>query len=271
MGEGTYKRMEGTLTGQSSDDSVRIVLLGSGNVATHLTKVLAPNIVQIWSRNPRHAETLAHDIGAEAVENINDITLEADLYLISVSDDAIIPLAMQLKGRKGIWAHTSGSIPATALDGVGDAHGVFYPLQTFSRDVDVDMAQVPVFVEASTPEAAGKLKKTAAIFTSHIYDADSDRRRRLHIAAVFACNFANYMWLKADTLLHDEGLDIRVFAPLIEATLTKAMTTGPRDGQTGPARRGDRSVIASHESMLQGDDREIYSLLSDSILKYFNK
>lgn len=79
------------------------------------------------------------------------------------------------------------------------------------------------------------------------------------------------MWLKADTLLHDEGLDIRVFAPLIEATLTKAMTTGPRDGQTGPARRGDRSVIASHESMLQGDDREIYSLLSDSILKYFNK
>ena len=83
MGEGTYKRMEGTLTGQSSDDSVRIVLLGSGNVATHLAKVLAPNIVQIWSRNPRHAETLAHDIGAEAVENINDITLEA-LSLIHI-------------------------------------------------------------------------------------------------------------------------------------------------------------------------------------------
>lgn len=271
MGEGTYQRMEGTLNRTTSDIPGRIVLLGSGNVATHLARALAPNIIQVWSRNPRHAETLALNIGAEAIENLNDIAPDADLYLISVSDDAIIPLAEQLQGRKGIWAHTSGSIPATALKGVGDAHGVFYPLQTFSRDVDVDITQVPLFIEASTPEAADKLKKTAAIFTSHIYDADSDRRRRLHIAAVFACNFANYMWLKADTLLREEGLDIRVFAPLIEATLTKAMTTGPRDGQTGPARRGDRSVIASHETMLHGDDREIYSLISASILKYFNK
>jgi predicted short-subunit dehydrogenase-like oxidoreductase (DUF2520 family) len=170
-----------------------------------------------------------------------------------------------------VWAHTSGSIPADVLAGVGDAHGVFYPLQTFSREVDVDMSEVPLFVEANSDDAVALLKDAARLFTTHIYDADSQRRRKLHIAAVFACNFANYMWLEADKLLKDEGLDIRVFSPLIDATLTKAMTTGPEAGQTGPARRGDRSVIASHEAMLSGDDREIYALLSSSILKHFNK
>lgn len=262
--------MEGTLRHDASCAPERIVLLGSGNVATHLAEALGPRLIQIWSRNYAHAISLAEATGAEAIENLEAIATDADLYIMSVSDDAIAPLALRLKGMHGIWAHTSGSIGVDALDGVGDAHGVFYPLQTFSRNVDVDMSQVPVFVEANNPEATVMLENTAAIFTSHIYRADSERRRKLHIAAVFACNFANYMWLKADRLLAGEGLDIRVFAPLIEATLAKAMTTGPEAGQTGPARRGDRSVIASHEAMLDDDDREIYSMLSSSILKHFH-
>ncbi|WP_295728384.1 DUF2520 domain-containing protein [uncultured Muribaculum sp.] len=263
--------MEGTLRPDAACAPGRIVMLGSGNVATHLAKALGPRLVQVWSRNYDNARSLAEATGAEAIENLDDIATDADLYILSVSDDAIAPLASRLKGRHGVWAHTSGSIAADALDGVGDAHGVFYPLQTFSRNVDVDMSQVPLFVEATTPEATIMLENTAAIFTNHIYRADSERRRKLHIAAVFACNFANYMWLKADSLLAEEGLDIRVFAPLIEATLTKAMTTGPEAGQTGPARRGDRSVIASHEAMLGDDDREIYSMLSSSILKHFHQ
>ena len=263
--------MEGTLKPDAARAPQRIVILGSGNVATHLAEALAPRVVQIWSRNPENARALAARTGTAAALSVDDITPDADLYIISVSDDAIAPLARQFKGRRGIWAHTSGSIPSEALAGTGDTHGVFYPLQTFSRDVDVNMSEVPLFVEASTPEATAMLKNTAALFTGHIYDANSERRRKLHIAAVFACNFANYMWLKADTLLRGEGLDIRVFAPLIEATFTKAMATGPEAGQTGPARRGDRSVIASHEAMLRGDDREIYSLLSSSILKHFDK
>jgi predicted short-subunit dehydrogenase-like oxidoreductase (DUF2520 family) len=250
---------------------MRIVLLGSGNVATHLAEAFGAHVVQIWSRNYENAQRLAEHVGANAVENLDDVATDADVYIISVSDDAIAPLAARLKGRRGVWAHTSGSIPANVLDGVGDAHGVFYPLQTFSRDVDVDMSEVPLFIEASTPEATSLLKEVARMFTTHIYDADSQRRRKLHIAAVFACNFSNYMWMMADKLLNEEGLDIRVFAPLIEATFAKAMTTGPEAGQTGPARRGDCSVIASHEAMLSTEDREIYSLLSSSILKHFNK
>lgn len=251
---------------------LRIVILGSGNVATHIAEAFGPErVVQIWSRHPDNALSLADRIGTTAVSRIEDITPDADLYIISVSDDAISTLASRLQGRHGVWAHTSGSIPSDVLSGVGDAHGVFYPLQTFSRDVQVDMSRVPVFVESTTPEATAMLKDAASIFTQRIYDADSTRRRKLHIAAVFACNFANYMWMKADQLLSDEGLDISVFAPLIEATFDKAMTTGPEAGQTGPARRGDRSVIASHEAMLTPDDRAIYTLLSESILKHFNK
>lgn len=261
--------MEGALTPVAAPE--RIVLLGAGNVATHLGLALAGRVVQVWSRTAASAQRLASRIGGHCAVAASpaDIAEDADLYVVAVSDDAIAPLARQLRGRRGTWVHTSGSVAADALAGVGDAHGVFYPLMTFTREARLDMARVPVFVEASTPEALAQLRAAAALFTTHIYDADSDSRRRLHIAAVFACNFTNYMWLCAERLLAAEGLPIGIFAPLLEATLDKAMTIGPEAGQTGPARRGDRTVVAAHQAMLSGDVRDIYTLLSEAILNHY--
>lgn len=251
----------------------RIVLLGSGNVATHLGAALAGRVVQVWSRTEAHARRLAQQVGAgcTATADIDALAPDADLYIMAVSDDAIAPLAQRARGRRGVWVHTSGTTAAAALDGVGDAHGVLYPLMTFTREARLDMARVPVFVEATTAAARAMLRATAHGFTPSVYEADSQRRRRLHIAAVYACNFANYMWLKASEMLVAEGLTLDLFAPMIEAALDKALTIGPEAGQTGPARRGDSAVVAAHQAMLpEGDDRKLYAMLSQAIFSHFN-
>lgn len=266
--------MEGTLRSHLPVSAPeRIVVIGAGNVATHLGMALGRRVVQVWSRTVGHAQRLAALIGGQCgvALSLGDIVDDAALYVVAVSDDAIAGVARQMRGRHGLWVHTSGSTPADVLEGVGDAHGVLYPLQTFSREARLDMSRVPIFVEATTSEAVATLRATAALFTTHIHEADSARRRRLHIAAVYACNFANYMWLKADQLLAAEGLGLREFAPMIEATLEKAMTIGPWAGQTGPARRGDRTVVAAHEAMLPESDRQLYMQLSDAIFNHFNQ
>ncbi len=251
----------------------RIVILGAGNVATHIASALAgkADIIQIYNHRLENAQTLALKVGAKAVDSLSEIDSDADLYIISVKDDAIAQLTGRLKNfDKGIWVHTSGSTPSEALSGVGEAHGVLYPLQTFSKETEVDMSEVPFFIEASSEEALDLIEDTARLVSAKIHHADSERRKRLHIAAVFACNFTNYMWTRADSLLHKDGLDIRVFRSLIMATIDKAMEISPEKGQTGPARRGDKAVMAQHEAMLGGENAELYRVLSDSIFNHYH-
>ncbi len=251
----------------------KVVILGAGNVATHLAQALADktDILQIYNHRIDSAKSLSGRIGAEAIDSLSDLNKNADLYIISVKDDAISELVGSLQGlSNGIWVHTSGSVAMDALNGLGSGHGVLYPLQTFSKDAEVEMAEVPFFIEASSSDTLVQIEETARLMSDRIYHADSDRRTRLHIAAVFACNFTNYMLTQADELLHDEGLDIRVFRSLIEAAFDKAMTISPENGQTGPARRGDVAIIDKHESMLSGEKKELYRVLSESIFKHYH-
>lgn len=251
----------------------RIVVLGAGNVATHLAYALAgkADIIHIYNHRIESALALATKVGAVAVDSLSEIDGNADLYIISVKDDAIANLAGKLQNfDKGIWVHTSGSTPADVLSDIGEAHGVLYPLQTFSKESEVDMSDVEFFIEASSKKAMSLIEDTARLISAKIHHADSEQRKRLHVAAVFACNFTNYLWTKTDDLLRMDGLDIRVFRPLIMATIDKAMEISPEKGQTGPARRGDKTVMAQHEAMLCGESAEIYRMLSDSIFNHYH-
>jgi len=144
---------------------------------------------------------------------------------------------------------------------------VFYPLQTFSRNVKVDMTLVPIFIEGNTPDVTLRIKAMADAISRSVHYADGDLRRRMHIAAVFACNFTNYMFTVADDLLRADGLSLEVLHPLILETMRKAMEGSPAAGQTGPAVRGDSAVVERHASMLPADLADIYMRLSDAIYK----
>lgn len=251
-----------------------VCIIGAGNVATHLALALASvaEVSQVVSRHMDSARKLGERIGERCVasDNLGDLLPGCDFYIISVNDDAVEGVVDATPDLPGIWAHTSGCVPADVFRGKKSRYGVFYPLQTFTRDVDVNVKEVPFFIEGSDRDSEEKLVLLAGGISPVVRIADSMRRKSLHVAAVFACNFANLMWMEADDILHDEGLDVSCFMPLLSATLGKLRKVSPRDAMTGPARRGDTDVIRSHLELLPPEKREIYQLLSQRILKAFS-
>lgn len=264
-------------SGAGMNRPLRTVIIGSGNVASAVAPALekagAIDVMQVYSPTARHAGLLAAKLAhAEPVSEPGDVAVGAELYLVAVKDDAIATLAGTFGMRGGVWLHTSGGVDCRELAPVTADYGVFYPLQTFSKGVDVDFAGVPVFIEGSTVHAYAVAERLGRSLSEKVYQADGRRRSQLHAAAVFACNFTNHMWAIADDVLRREtGTDLTVLRPLLEETMRKALSMRPADGQTGPARRGDRGVIERHKSLLKPDEAEIYELMSQHIMDYYER
>lgn len=251
-----------------------IVFIGAGNVASHLAPALersgAGRVVQVYSRSLSSARALATKLeNASATDEVADIIPDADVYIVSLVDHAVADVLSRLPRNNALWLHTSGSLPMSVLDGMSDNIGVFYPLQTFSKgvevEVEVDMSEVPLFIEGNTPEVASRIRLMAEKITPKAHYVDGDLRKRMHIATVFACNFTNYMFTVADDMLRRDGLSLEVLHPLLKETVRKALNGSPAQGQTGPAVRGDREVMEAHESMLDPELAEMYRMISGAI------
>ncbi|MDE6085566.1 MAG: DUF2520 domain-containing protein [Muribaculaceae bacterium] len=248
-----------------------VCIIGSGNVATHLALALqhVADIVQIYSHTLSNAMQLADKLHhrPHATDDLNRIVQDAYFYIVSVKDDFIEEVAENTPSTTGIWAHTSGSVPMTVFEPYKKRYGVFYPLQTFSKQANVEFSNVPLFIEGSDNETTSELKDLASQISSTVAPADSRRRQALHIAAVFACNFVNYMWSMADELLRDENLDISYLQPLLQETLRKLSECSPREAMTGPARRGDLNIINKHIGQLDSRKAALYEFITHEILK----
>lgn len=269
MGEHPHRSL---VTRKPSRTLPRIVSIGAGNVATHLTAALegagVGEVVQVYSRTEASARTLASRLwDAEAVTDTALIIPDADIYLVSLADHAVTEVLARLSPNNALWLHTSGSLPLDVLRPMSRKCGVFYPLQTFSKGVKPDIDRIPLFIEGSTPGVEAEIREMGEKVFKRVVHADSDLRRRMHVAAVFACNFTNYLWGVADDLLRADGLDLSVLHPLLDETLRKAETLegGPAAGQTGPAVRGDMKVMAAHEASLPPELASIYRQLSEAI------
>ena len=268
MGKDTYRQM--------AERGMRTVIIGSGNVATHLALALSDkcDVVQIFSHGIRNASLLANKISSDCLAtNSAEKLIDADTYIVSIKDDAICPFLKKIPDSKknALWVHTSGSIPQDVFNKSFPQSGVLYPLQTFSKNVDIKMDEVSFFVEGSDKEVSEKIYNLAKMMSQHIYYADSELRKKLHIAAVFACNFTNYMYSLANDLLKKDNIPFSVLIPLIKETTRKVTVTAPDSAQTGPAYRGDTEIIEHHTSMLNSQEKEIYELLSNAIFKRYNK
>lgn len=248
----------------------KIGFIGSGNVAWHLAHavdLVGHTVVQVISRTEENAFNLAKRFGAHYSNNLASVDLTVDLLLLCVSDDEIENVVAQLPRNKCIVAHTCGS---RSLEDVADCspnHGVFYPLQTFSKNRDVDMLSVPFLLEASNNQSYKVLEDIADSISNNVRRASSKERLQYHLAAVFANNFANHMFDKAAQFLADHKLDFDVLRPIILETAQKVQQLSPADAQTGPAKRGDEDTLAKHQDLLleNKDILELYNLLSDSL------
>lgn len=248
-----------------------IVIAGSGNVATHLCRALAPRVAAVISRNPDHAQALAEECG---VPVSGDLSLPlgetgADIIIVSVADSAVDEVAAAIGpvASEPLVVHTSGTVPREAVSRISPRTGILYPLQSFSKDAKVELAEVPFFIEAERAEDLPLVRGVALSMSPKVHDTCPEQRKLLHVAGVFSSNFPNIMLEIAENILRQAGYPADTVKPLVEATVAKAFALGAHSAQTGPARRGDRKVIESHTAMLEPAEAEIYSLLSNYILK----
>lgn len=253
---------------------MKIALIGSGRVATHLALKLKQQhqVLQIYSRNKVHAEKLASRIQAQAVDELQALDPALDLVVLCVSDQAIAELAQQLSQIQlnALVVHTSGSTALEVLATHLSRIGVFYPLQTFSMDCAVDWSNTPLLIEAHQVKDQQLLTDLAQQISHRVYVYSSAQRLSLHLAAVFACNFSNYCYDMAQQIVQQQQVDFALLQPLILATAAKVMQIDAKDAQTGPALRGDQPILDMHQDLLkqQGlyDFAEIYALMSQAIM-----
>ena len=250
----------------------RIALIGAGNVATHLGRAWQQagcTVVQVYSRTEQSASELATCLGVPFVTSLDEVCTDADIYVVAVKDAVLQELIPALvKGREAaLFVHTAGSMPMAVWQGVAPRHGVLYPMQTFSKAREVDFTSVSFFVEANHQADKEALKELAGALSPKVYEATSAQRTYLHMAAVFACNFANHMYTLSARLLEKNGLPFDAMLPLIDETARKVHGLHPHDAQTGPAIRGDENVMGKHLAMLADDPevKEIYRIISNSI------
>ena len=244
---------------------IKIVLLGAGNVGTHLYKVLQNKedlqLIQWYNRSLSFEKELTT---CPVTQDLNNI-VEADLYILSVSDSAIPRLSKALENKNGLVVHTAGSVSMDVLN-THKNHGVFYPLQTFSKNKAVDFSQIPLCLEANKEENFHLLKKLAQAIGSPTHLIDSAQRKALHVAAVFVNNFTNHLYTIGEDLCKEHNLPFSVLQPLIAETADKIKHLPPSLAQTGPAARGDQKVLADHLQYLTKEShQELYQLISASI------
>lgn len=246
-----------------------IVFIGSGNVATRLAialKEVGKKIVQIYSRSEENASDLGNKLGVDFTTNLSSINSEADLYILSVSDNALDEIIQKLDLHKKLIVHTSGTTSMDVLNSF-DNYGVFYPLQTFSSEKEISFKNIPLCIEANSDDNFNALKDLAETISGTIHHINSEQRKHLHVSAVFANNFTNYMYTIAEDILQDNDLPFDLLKPLIQETAAKILTHTPSESQTGPARRNDQEIINTHLDLLNKypEYQKIYQLLSEQI------
>lgn len=260
---------------------MRIAFIGAGRLATNLAPALQDagcELVEVWSKTRTSAEALAARLGCIARwGRVGDATRNADLYILSVRDAVLADVIRELhEGReRALYAHTAGSMSLSLFAEAGHERGaVFYPMQTFSKERTVDFSRVHFFLEASKAADLQALKQLAARVTAseNIHEATSAERRQLHLAAVFACNFANHCFALSDEVLRAADIPFDAMLPLIEETVQKLHDLPPREAQTGPAVRRDENVIGMQRSMLlqRPDLLQVYDTMTRSIQEMGN-
>lgn len=255
----------------------KIVLIGAGNVAHHLAPALlraGMNLCQIYSRTLESARELGRKTGITYTSDTFAVYPDGDIYIFCVSDDALLSVFKSLRiNEEALILHTSGSVPLDIFKPYRQNYGVLYPLQTFSKTRNLDFGEIPLCIEAPDKEVLKTIVQIADKLSSKVYEISSEKRKKLHLAAVLANNFTNHLYHMAGKLLEKEDLDFNLLRPLIFETAHKVMQMIPENAQTGPARRGDTNILNLHKSMLK-DNRDIqtlYVLLSQSIQQTYSK
>ncbi len=249
---------------------------GAGRVASALCRRIYAagiNVDRIVSLTEQNGRALADSCEA-SWSPVPEFPASTDIIIVAVPDHRLKILLGNIKcGHDTLVVHTAGSFGLDIFPENITSKGIFYPLQTFSRERNVDFTGLPFLLESSDKKSYDILEKLAAEIGSAPYFFTSKQRKMVHLAAVFICNFTNHMLTSGKQIVEKEGVPFEIFYPLIHETMSKALDTGPENSQTGPAVRNDRNTIEKHMELLSFSPelKKVYNEITMSIIKYYNK
>ena len=249
---------------------MKIVIIGAGNVAFHLIKSITNSghqLVQIYNRTIENINESTKKIPLS--DSIGGIYPNADIYIICVKDNAIEEIANQLKMNNKLVLHTSGNRTMDILQNSSSNYGIFYPIQSFTKDIPLNFKKVPIIIEANNAEALEMLKSFAESISERVIEMDLEKRQKLNIAGVFVNNFTNHLYHLMDEYLDKESIDFSILHPIIQNTVDKIKIKSPRACQTGPAIRKDQETIENQKKILEKeiDLLKIYNEFTQGITK----
>jgi len=251
---------------------IKIVLFGAGNVATHLcsvfNKTTGIEVVQVYNRNQNSLSDLPENI--QKTISLSEIK-EANIYIIALPDDVISDFSKKLPFKNKLVVHTSGSVAMETLS-KNNRKGVFYPLQSFSKNRAVDFSEIPLCVEASDTSDLILLNKLGNKISNNVTEISSEERKKLHLSAVIVNNFVNYLYQVGSDLLSEASLSFSLLKPLIKETALKIENLTPSEAQTGPAKRNDKKTIEKHLHLLKDSPHQkLYAEMTEAILREYRK
>jgi predicted short-subunit dehydrogenase-like oxidoreductase (DUF2520 family) len=248
---------------------MKIVIIGSGNVAYHLSKAFHKNkivITQIFGRNEQDLKAISNELNISF--STTDLA-DADLYLICVNDDSVKEVSKKITKENCLVAHSSGSLPKEILEG-NYRKASFYPLQTFSKSKKLNYAEIPFFVEAENDDDENTLKDLASEISDNVMISDYEKRKYIHLTAVFCCNFVNHLFARAKEIADSQNIPFSYFFPLIDETVEKIHSVEPKLAQTGPAVRNDKRILEFHRNLMNDKEHlKIYKTMNESIKKMY--
>jgi predicted short-subunit dehydrogenase-like oxidoreductase (DUF2520 family) len=250
---------------------ITVIVFGNGNMAWHLCNAFnyCKNVSVVQQYHHKKQDNKFKDFQIPFTNKLQHLK-KADFYILAVSDDSIANLSAGLPVFEGIVLHTSGAVSIDALH-KKNRNGVFYPLQTLSKGRKIDYTEIPICLEAQNEEDLTLIKELAGTITNNPYQINSEQRRTLHLAAVFANNFVNHLYEIAYTVCEKEGIDSSLLEALILETAKKAIDIMPANAQTGPAKRRDQETMKKHLKKLEGKQELIYKTISASILDTYGR
>ncbi|MBL4708991.1 MAG: DUF2520 domain-containing protein [Flavobacteriales bacterium] len=249
----------------------KVSIVGAGNVGHNFARAFRQAgylIHEVYSRTQRSAMLLSQSLNTDYTTDISKLKKDTDLIILAVNDDALPDLINQLTIKNIPIVHTSGSTPISVFEEKDFIHyGIFYPVQSFSKNETESLEPIPICVEANDSETESLLLSLASSVSTKVFAMNSEKRKALHIAAVFANNFTNHLFHIADEILRSKEISFEIIRPLLEKTAEKIKTETPLNAQTGPAVRNDRKVIDNHLEYLKSNEeyREIYHIMTESI------
>lgn len=252
---------------------MQVVLIGAGNIATVIGKVIFQkgfSIPQVYSRNIEHAAALAQLLKAEAINDLKLLMPDADCYIIAVPDNAMASVLEQIHLKDQLVIHTAGSMPIHILQNLSSRYGVLWPMKMIRKEMQT-LEPVQIFVDGNSEETIEDIKKLATELSSTVSAADDITRQKLHLMATITANFSNHLYHLSAAYCEKEGIDFSLIHPIIMETATRIQTNHPSKLQAGPAFRADYNTIQKHLSLLKGNEQllKLYEVLSDSIHQTF--